>query len=377
MRQVSRTYPVGIRLCVLCGVLLIALAACNLSAGDEESTPTPIPAWPTLTPTSGTITPIPPPLSPTPTGGALPDQDGIPPTQTNCFPQTGWPTYTVVEGDTLGQIAERTSSTVAQLVQANCLSNAELIYIGQALHVPVAPVTPTPTSTLTPAPTLTPTATEDPNMPVFQENLTADRHWIDSAGLAVTYADTVRVNAGEVLNANRVIFQVNDPAGGPAINIGSDDDPWDGAFVDYSFPAPGDYTFQAVAENESAQAFSTAFAIRYDPDFVPPEGQYNVLTITPFLQGSAGSYVLQGGATVMITWAAAPVGAERIDFTLTPTGIGTADLATTIGSDLNPLDGAMISWQVPQGLSGHVQGVATMPDGDVITSELMLVSTGS
>lgn len=359
MRQ-SR--PTPLRLVIPMWALLAAALACSLASGDDAvPTPTfaPIAASPTsavtVTPTFVILTP-----TPMPTGAALPNPTAIPPTQANCFPQTGWPVYTVVPGDTLSLIAQRIGSTVSQLATANCLTNPELIFVGQQLYVPQLP----------PAATAVPT--QNPSLPIYRAALTVDPHWTDVNGRAVTYSEGVRVNAGEVLNADAVNFYVNDPGGGPAIAIGSDVDPWDGAFVEYNFPAPGSYTFQAVALNDVGTLPSTTFTINYDPAYQPPGGQRNLLTITPVVSVNGGWYTLQRGITVSIGWPDGPVGATRVDFTLTPAD-GNTDNAQVIGTDLNPADGSAITWNVPAGLLGRIQAHATMPDNSVVSSEIVNV----
>lgn len=59
-----------------------------------------------------------------------------------CVLRIDWPTYTVVRGDTLSGIARRTSSTVAELTAANCLSDANLLFAGQVVRVPRLPGAP-------------------------------------------------------------------------------------------------------------------------------------------------------------------------------------------------------------------------------------------
>ena len=63
--------------------------------------------------------------------------------------------YTVRPGDTLWDISLRYGTTVADLVAANSIANANLIYVGQQLWIPVE-VTPTPPATTAPDETLTP-----------------------------------------------------------------------------------------------------------------------------------------------------------------------------------------------------------------------------
>ncbi len=360
-----RPRPMFSRLLIVLLALLTASLACSLSSGDEPNpTPTRIPLI--LSPTSAmSPTPTFMILTPTPmaTGAALPAvYTAMPATQINCTPQAGWALYTVAAGDTLGVIAAVTGSTIAQLTSANCLTNPELIYVGQQLRVPQLP----------PAATAAPTA--NPSLPIFSTALTVDPHWTDVNGTAITYSEAVRINAGEVFNAASVAFYVNDPSGGPAIGIGADTDPYDGAFVDYDFPAAGVYTFQAVAANEVGTLSSTTFTITYNPTYQPPGGQRNLLTITPIISTAGGWYTLQGGATVTIAWPDGPVGATRVDFTFSPTG-GTSgsSAVTVIGSDLAPADGSAITWSVPSATVGYLQGRATMPDGSVQTSEIASV----
>lgn len=361
----QRTHPILRRALMLIPALALlgAAAACSLSSGDDNkrpNLPTLMPTRPmNLTLTPGTIipastnTPLP---TATLTGGAQPGGNTAP-TRTNCLVQSTWPVYTVAAGDTLGVIAELTGTTVNQLVQANCLSSSELIYVGQPLRVPVLPAYPTAAATIP--------STSGPG-PVFGQQLAAVPYWMDTNRAAVTYSETVRLDVGQVIDAVSVAFFVNDPTGGPAIAIGQDIDPWDGAFVDYDFPAPGIYSFQAVAYGDMAQRLSNIFTITYNPSFTPPEGRRNILSLSPYIRIENGTYALQAGATITVTWVDAPAGATRVDFTLAPGGTGTPQ---TIGSDLNPADGTLITWAIPSGANGTITGLATMPDGSTITSE--------
>ena len=76
--------------------------------------------------------------------------------QTACTPRADWTaTYTIQRGDTLFAVAQRFNLTLAQLQQANCISDPNLIQVGQALRVPFqlatsAPATTAPVGTATP-----------------------------------------------------------------------------------------------------------------------------------------------------------------------------------------------------------------------------------
>lgn len=108
----------------------VLLPGCSLTLNLDPLFSTPRPgvtptttARPTATATV-TVTPV----RPTPVANAA--------TPVGCQIRTDWQTYTVVRGDTLGQIARRANTTVALLTQANCLANANTIFVGQQLRVP-------------------------------------------------------------------------------------------------------------------------------------------------------------------------------------------------------------------------------------------------
>lgn len=123
----------------------LLLAACNLNdEGAAVETIEPLltaevepAAAATNTVSSPTNTPMPTSTTvPTNTTGGGNTNTNTP----NCTPRQDWTTtYTVVSGDTLGQIAQRTGSSVTDLSAGNCLSNPNAISVGQTLRVPRAP----------------------------------------------------------------------------------------------------------------------------------------------------------------------------------------------------------------------------------------------
>ncbi|MDX1995931.1 MAG: LysM domain-containing protein [bacterium] len=64
--------------------------------------------------------------------------------QFGCNIRTDWPTYSVVRGDSVSRIARRFGTTTRVLIDANCLANANRIYVGQLLRVPATGGIPTP-----------------------------------------------------------------------------------------------------------------------------------------------------------------------------------------------------------------------------------------
>ena len=126
----------------LIGVLFATmLTACNLLSpatllGNEGEVPS------VTIPTSVAIE-----ATPTNTVVVVPTATQIPPTVAPvvaCTPRADWFIYTVLPGDTLGRIAQRTGSTINDLAIANCLLDINVISVGQQLRVPVLPPPVTP-----------------------------------------------------------------------------------------------------------------------------------------------------------------------------------------------------------------------------------------
>ncbi len=64
---------------------------------------------------------------------------------TSCVLRNDWIPYTVVQSDTLSDIAERTGTSTDALIAGNCLSESSMIRVGQTLLVPQQ-LPPTPVS---------------------------------------------------------------------------------------------------------------------------------------------------------------------------------------------------------------------------------------
>jgi hypothetical protein len=107
----------------------LLLASCNLSLGRPTPTSAPnAPLITTLEPNGG----IPPPEFP-----AIHDTPINPDCPTT--PST-WISYTVETGDSLGLLAEQTSSTIDELVTGNCMTNPDELFVGQVIYLPRQPV---------------------------------------------------------------------------------------------------------------------------------------------------------------------------------------------------------------------------------------------
>jgi LysM repeat protein len=119
-------------LLLVAGGVLFALA-CNLTTNPPTPTAPPAPTLtsPANAPTLfASITPLPG------VGGVSPTQ---PPNPT-CPPPTGWVQYTVEAGDSISALAEATGTTIADLVNGNCLSDENTLFTGQVIYLPRSPI---------------------------------------------------------------------------------------------------------------------------------------------------------------------------------------------------------------------------------------------
>ncbi len=111
------------------GLLLLAaltFTACNLTRN---------PPTPTYNPPTATFVPalqLPSGLTPV----------GQPAVQNpNCASTPlGWIPYVVEQGDTLGLLAEQTDSTIQDIVNGNCMNNADSILVDTTIYLPKQPV---------------------------------------------------------------------------------------------------------------------------------------------------------------------------------------------------------------------------------------------
>ncbi|MCB9455162.1 MAG: LysM peptidoglycan-binding domain-containing protein [Anaerolineaceae bacterium] len=100
---------------------------------------------PTFEPPTNTVEPsLTPSTTPTPTSEIFVSIPGLrgaesptPSSTPGCEPRKDWKlTYQVQPNDALARIAERYNTTVNELVEGNCLTDANVIYINQELRVP-------------------------------------------------------------------------------------------------------------------------------------------------------------------------------------------------------------------------------------------------
>jgi LysM repeat protein len=125
---------------LLAVILAFIVSACNLDSSDNNGlsdTPAPTRTLPFATDTN--ITPeasVPDTTSDSTTLPTASASGETPPVGILCVPQRDWATYTVKRGDNLTNIANRTRSTVDELIAANCLDNPNRIRVGDTIYVP-------------------------------------------------------------------------------------------------------------------------------------------------------------------------------------------------------------------------------------------------
>ena len=120
-------------------------------------------------------------LSPSAAAGAPPDQAGI---------------YTVQRGDTLSKIAARLGVSAADLVKANGIGNANLVYVGQRLTIPRAGA---PVTSVAPAASSTASATAANGTYIVRPGDTLAKL---AARFGTTISTLMRLNG--IKNANRI-----------------------------------------------------------------------------------------------------------------------------------------------------------------------------
>lgn len=297
-----------------------------------------------------------------------------------CIIPTGWQPYVVSTGDTLSGLAFNLSTTVDVIQQGNCITNADSIFVGQVIYLPRLPIGATavltipptfivPTQSIMTGRTSTPTATQNQGVlmgspPIFRQQLVASPTSLRSDGVSITLQAAVALDAGVVSDADRVRYYAGTTAIDPApVQVGIDNDPFDGTRVTYTFSEFDDELFfTAVAENEFGTTTTNILHVIYDPTFTTGTGS---LQMQPFTGFDGRTYQLTANASVTITWNGAPTDAQYIDFYFVPAD---GSPQYTVGRDPLPSDGGRISWLVPTGANGQIFARAVYANSNTLDS---------
>ena len=154
----------------ICLVLVATVASCRPASPTPdpaeierlvaEAVRATIEAMPTATPYP-TYTPAPPAPIYTPSASVNTPRPTytvtVVPITPGSQPGAAFRTHIVVSGDTVSGIAKEYGTTVEAIMEANDLSDAGLIIVGQVLSIPIGEAGAAPTPSLTPTTTLTST----------------------------------------------------------------------------------------------------------------------------------------------------------------------------------------------------------------------------
>jgi hypothetical protein len=127
--------------------------------------------------------------------------------------------------------------------------------------------------------------------------------------------------------------------------------------------APGWVIFSEDSSDGSGGLIQAA-AVRVQFNVATPAPRILAVTTSPRLRTLEGGWLElpPGPGTVVVSVKA--TNAQRVRFTLTPTGTEVADYAQLLGEDRTPADGFTLTWRYPsQGLSAHLDIQAIGPGG--------------
>lgn len=238
------------------GVVLFTTTACSMTFNSDKksdsgtpdvnsqiiNTAVPLPPTPYIIP----LTPIATFMPPDPTATSQPVYPS------NCSRPYGWDLYYVQSGDTLYKIAGKTGAEVEQLQAANCITDINLIEIGQELWVPsVTGMFP---------PTAIPPVTD----PVFVQTL-PDVSFTQDPGTGII---TAHISVGPVIDATNITISVQEP-GGRRHELVTESATMNGAMMTAAIAShqlyyAGVYTFYATATNQGQrEAGSDLFQVEH------------------------------------------------------------------------------------------------------------------
>jgi len=343
-------------------LIALAIVGCSLSSGDDstaEETEEPV-----IVIDNGETDPLPtntpqPTNTPAPSndddGGADNDDDdnngnsGSGNTGDDndpiCVVRTDWPTYTVVSGDTTSRIAQRTGTTTGAIANANCLSDASRISVGQQLRVPRQP---------------------DPDV-VVQGFLSLSNYTrLDGDTYVLPGNGSVSLTWNSIpTTLSRVNYLLYPPDGLSYTVLGSDSNIFDGVAINWQLPANTTGFIIARGENSSGRE------VAISPQLKITTGSGSVvdgsIDISPIFGTDGNTILLEEGRNISVRWdeAANHPGMGQAEFVFYPSNNGNA---ISMGVDTNPSNGAAITWTVPQNITGRITVGGRFTDHNTVTA---------
>jgi len=330
---------------VLLMLIVIVSAGCNLAVNIVDN-PAPSPSPTRSQPVVELPTNRPPTSTSQPPTVTVVQPTPIP----NCTPRADWPTYIVVAGDTLGRVAVRAGTSTAALIQANCLTNANLISVGQVLRVPRQPTPPTPIP-----PTAAPTAATAQQLGSIGISLYL---WADAGNFVLPGGskETITWDGGPADALRTDFFQR--AANGSLTLIGSDTNASDG--LSTTWLAPINLTGELTASAIRPDGSTVTPAFRPSVSVTDPNSVNNAITLNTYLRVENDTYILKPNQPEVVMWAAAPPVAVRVDFTFSPSDHSASRLLGSV-TDLHA--GASVNATFTAGEFGIVSAEAFLRDG--------------
>ncbi len=243
--------------------MIMTLTACNLNAPDDASdedsnTDTAIAtATPTISEPSGNRPDI---FDDNNSTGNITDTDNE-----ACQPRLDWSVYTVQPGDTLTSIAERSGTTIEDLVAGNCLDDANLIDRGQELRVPRLPSANVGTGGTGAVQSSCAIVADFGGYDPTNAPIVASAQPISAGCYAVQAGTTITVSwDGAPANWISATFYRNNSTLSRADVIGTDTNPADGLAVTFTVNAQMPASAFYVSANSAAQGsevFSSAIVV--------------------------------------------------------------------------------------------------------------------
>lgn len=323
-----------------------SVSVTTLTAPSIDSTPTIAPT-PTVAPTEiANVTQ--PTLIPTST--PIPTNKPASCTVT----RTDLPIYTVVAGDTLTNIASRTGSRVADLVQINCLSDASQITIGQQLRVLNSPIQDgnADESQMFGTLVISPYLSTETNGKVHyhvQGNTVINLKW---------------ENMPSNQNISHVeLIYVDDHYTVAHVSVGIDTNIADGVSINWAIPTDVQGILYAIGRIPGQHHLSVqSQEIAITSTSTSPQAM-GALSIDPNQQAGTpedwNDYIIASNTAVTITWSGidpddyGKVG--TIEFTYIP---DYGDIQV-LGHDTDKSDGISLTWTTPETVLGKIDVSAT------------------
>jgi hypothetical protein len=127
--------------------------------------------------------------------------------------------------------------------------------------------------------------------------------------------------------------------------------------------APGWVTFYD-ASSDGSNGILQATMVRVQFAAAAPAPRIRAVTTSPRLRTLEGGWLELPSGAGKVVFSVNATNAQRVRFTLTPTGNETGPYAQLLGEDRTPADGFSLVWRYPsQGLSAHLDIQAIGPGG--------------